>query len=65
MSNLCFAIFPDDSASASPSAVFADFEDAMDWATRHYPDGSCRIGRIDLVQVGRRTDDDGAGSRAS
>jgi hypothetical protein len=53
--NCCYAIYEDTDDCAEPArdpaAVFADLEDAMEWAARRSPAGRCRIGYLPLVPV--------------
>lgn len=45
----CFAVFPD--GSASPTAVFADLEDAMDWGLERYGGDAFGIRYLEMAQV--------------
>lgn len=45
----CFAVFPD--GAATPAAVFADLEDAMDWGLERYGCDAFGIRHFDMAQV--------------
>jgi hypothetical protein len=47
----CFAVFPD--GAATPAAVFADLEDAMDWGLEHYGCDAFGIRHFEMAQVER------------
>ena len=47
----CFAVFPD--GAATPAAVFADLEDAMDWGLQHYGCDAFGIRHFEMAQVER------------
>ncbi|HEY0707671.1 MAG TPA: hypothetical protein VGG33_12790 [Polyangia bacterium] len=45
----CFAVFPD--GSTTPSAVFSDLEDAMDWGMERYGSDAFGIRYLEIAQV--------------
>jgi hypothetical protein len=45
----CFAVFPD--GAATPAAVFADLEDAMDWGLERYGGDAFGIRYLEMAQV--------------
>jgi hypothetical protein len=45
----CFAVFPD--GAATPAAVFADLEDAMDWGLERYGGDAFGIRYLEVAQV--------------
>jgi hypothetical protein len=47
----CFAVFPD--GAATPAAVFADLEDAMDWGLERYGGDAFGIRHLEMAQVER------------
>jgi hypothetical protein len=45
----CFAVFPD--GSTTPSAVFSDLEDAMNWGMERYGSDAFGIRYLEIAQV--------------
>jgi len=53
--NGCFAIFPD--GAATPSALFENLEDAMEWGLKRYGDDAFGIRYVQMARVERETPD--------
>jgi hypothetical protein len=51
--NGCFAIFPD--GAATPSALFENLEDAMEWGLKRYGDDAFGIRYLEMARVERDT----------
>jgi hypothetical protein len=47
----CFAIFPD--GATTPSAVFQNLEDAMEWGLKRYGDDAFGIRYLEMARVER------------
>jgi hypothetical protein len=47
----CFAVFPDN--APTPTAVFEDLEDAMEWGLRRYGDNAFGIRHVEMARVER------------
>ena len=53
--NGCFAIFPD--GAATPSALFENLEDAMEWGLKRYGDDAFGIRYLEMARVQKDTPD--------
>ncbi len=47
----CYAIYPD--TESTPTAVFSELEDAMEWGVERYGDDKFKIAYLPLVKVER------------